>query len=83
MTEAARNFAECLNRVRYRNESFLLLKNGRPLARLVPEVEKRCAGRELAAVLAGIGLSKAEARAWRKDLLAARKRLKSRDDKWR
>jgi len=83
VTEAARNFADCLNRVRYRNESFVLLKNGRPLARLVPGVEKRCTGRELAAALAAVKLSAPEARAWRADLVAARKRLKPQGDKWR
>lgn len=36
MTEAARNFAECVNRVRYQGFSYLLLKNGNPVARVVP-----------------------------------------------
>lgn len=36
MTEASRNFAECINRVRYQGLSFLLVKNGKPVARLVP-----------------------------------------------
>ena len=36
VTEAARNFAECVNRVRYQGASFLLQKNGTPVARLVP-----------------------------------------------
>lgn len=41
MTEASRNFAECVNRVRYQGASFLLQKNGTPVARLVPvECEK-------------------------------------------
>ena len=35
VTEAARNFADCVNRVRYQNVSFVLLKNGTPVARLV------------------------------------------------
>ena len=37
VTEAARNFAEYVNRVRYLGLSFLLLKNGSPVARLIPE----------------------------------------------
>lgn len=36
VTEASRNFAECVNRVRYQGASFLLQKNGAPVARLVP-----------------------------------------------
>ena len=44
VTEAARNFADCVNRVRYQNVTFVLLKNGTPVARLVPEREKRMYG---------------------------------------
>lgn len=36
VTEASRNFAECINRVRYQGLSFLLVKNGTAVARLVP-----------------------------------------------
>lgn len=36
VTLAARNFSECINRVRYQGTSFLLQKNGVPVARLVP-----------------------------------------------
>ena len=37
VTEAARNFAECVNRAHYQNVTFVLLKNGSPVARLVPD----------------------------------------------
>ena len=37
VTEAARNFADCVNRVRYQNVTFVLLKNGVPVARIVPD----------------------------------------------
>ena len=40
VTEAARNFADCVNRVHYQNQSFVLLKNGKPVAKLVPETDK-------------------------------------------
>lgn len=83
VTEAARNFADCVNRVHYQNLTFVLLKNGSPYARLVPDHEKVCLGRDLAEVLANSELSKKEARAWRRDLQAARKRLKVPADKWR
>jgi prevent-host-death family protein len=83
VTEAARNFAECVNRVRYQKMTFVLLKNGTPVARLVPEQKKSCTGRELAAALRKVDLSETEARAWHRDLMAARKALKPPKDKWR
>ena len=36
MTVAARKFADCINRVRYQGTSFVLHKNGVPVARIVP-----------------------------------------------
>lgn len=36
VTLAARKFADCINRVRYQGASFLLEKNGIPVARIVP-----------------------------------------------
>jgi prevent-host-death family protein len=36
VTQAARRFADCVNRVRYQGTSFVLQKNGTPVARLVP-----------------------------------------------
>jgi antitoxin (DNA-binding transcriptional repressor) of toxin-antitoxin stability system len=83
VTEAARNFADCLNRVHYQNVTFVLVKNGKPFARLAPDNEKVCTGRDLAEALANTHLPKNEARAWGRDLRAARKRLKAPADKWR
>jgi antitoxin (DNA-binding transcriptional repressor) of toxin-antitoxin stability system len=82
VTEAARNFADCINRTRYQNMTFVLVKNGKAVARLVPENEKRCSGRELAEVFAGTKLSDDEARDWHRDLKAARKSTKPPTDKW-
>ena len=82
VTEAARNFAHCINRVHYLNATFVLLKNGKPFARLSPENEKLCTGIDLAKALADAGLSAEEARAWRKDLVKARKTLRTPADKW-
>ena len=73
VTQAARNFADCVNRAHYQNVSFVLLKNGKPFARLIPENEKVCTGRDLADALGKAQLSPEEARAWQKDLAAARK----------
>jgi antitoxin (DNA-binding transcriptional repressor) of toxin-antitoxin stability system len=83
VTEAARNFADCVNRAHYQNITFVLLKNGSPVARLVPDDEKICVGRELAEALAKIQLPEDEARAWHRDLRAARKTLKAPADRWR
>jgi prevent-host-death family protein len=83
VTDAARNFADVVNRVRYQNMTFVLLKNGTPVARLVPEGKKGCTGPELAEALRKVDLSESEARAWHRDLVAARKALKPPRDKWR
>jgi antitoxin (DNA-binding transcriptional repressor) of toxin-antitoxin stability system len=83
VTEAARNFADCVNRVHYQNVTFVLLRNGSPVARLVPEKKKARSVRELAAALRRFDLSPEEARAWNRDLRAARRILKPPVDKWR
>ena len=81
VTEAARNFAECVNRVHYQNMQYVLLRNGTPLASLIPE--RVCTGRDLAEALEGLDLPEAERRSWVRDLRATRKRLKTPKDKWR
>lgn len=83
VTEAARNFADCVNRVRYQNMSFVLVKNGTPVARIVPEPNKRCTEPELAKALRDVDLSESEAKAWHRDLTAARQALRPPRDKWR
>ena len=82
VTDAARHFADCVNRAYYQNVTFVLLKNGKPVARLTPEMEKRCTGRDLADALAQTELSPEAARAWHRDLRSARKTLKPPTDKW-
>ena len=59
--------------------TFVLVKNGAPFARLTPDEEKVCTGRDLAEALDKAHLTKSEAKAWRRDLRAARKRLKASD----
>jgi hypothetical protein len=51
----------------------VLLRNGSPFPRPVPENEKVCLGRELAEALAETALPAAEAKAWHRDLHRARK----------
>jgi len=83
VTDAARNFADCVNRAHYQRLSFVLVKNGKPMAQLVPDDEKVCLGRDAAKALAKAKLSPEEAKAWRRDLKAGRKILKPPTDKWR
>jgi antitoxin (DNA-binding transcriptional repressor) of toxin-antitoxin stability system len=83
VTEAARNFADCVNRAHYQNVTFVLLKNGAPFARLVPDRQQVCVGRDLAQLLVETELSSDEAKAWHRDVQAARKPLKPPADKWR
>ena len=82
VTDASRNFADCINRVHYQKVTFVLLKNGEPVARLVPDNGRVCTGHNLAETLARTDLSDNEAKAWRRDLRDARKRLKAPADKW-
>ena len=82
VTEAARNFADCVNRAHYQNVTFVLLKNGTRVARLVPDNAKICSGRDLAEALAKTELPEETARAWRRDLQAARRKLKPPAGKW-
>jgi hypothetical protein len=82
VTDAARNFSDCVNRAHYQNTTFVLLKNGLPMARLIPDNEKICSGRDLAAALATSELTSAEFKAWRRDTDSARKALKAPIDRW-
>ena len=82
VTDAARNFADCINRVHYQNVTFVLLKNGSPVAHITP-ADKMGTGRDIAAALAEVELPPEEARNWGNDLRSARKNLKPLPDKWR
>jgi antitoxin (DNA-binding transcriptional repressor) of toxin-antitoxin stability system len=82
VTEAARNFADCVNRAHYQGTTFVLHKNGVPVARIVPEAQKSCTALELAAALAKVRLSPEESAAWLNDLHEARKNLVPQKDKW-
>ncbi|HYE31389.1 MAG TPA: hypothetical protein VEH27_08180 [Methylomirabilota bacterium] len=82
VAEAARNFVDCVNRAHDENVTYVLLKDGSPVARLVPEQEKVCGGQVLADILAKVKLPPEEAEAWQRDLQAARKMLKPPVDKW-
>ena len=50
-TEAARNFSELLNRVRYRGESFIIERSGVSIGELRPAAPPRLTGADLVALL--------------------------------
>lgn len=83
VTEAARNFADCVNRSHYQKVTFVLLKGGSPVARIVPDEQRVCTGADLNRALAGASLVREEALGWSRELRAARSRLKPVTDKWR
>jgi prevent-host-death family protein len=82
VTEAARNFADCINRARYQGTTFVLEKNGTPVARIVPEERKPGTTRDLAKALEDVKLTDEEFADWRRDLENARKILLPPVDKW-
>jgi len=83
VTEAARNFADCVVRAHYQNVTFVLLKGGSPVARIVPDAEKVCTGSELALAISQVKLPLEEAQNWARDLREGRRNLGRVPDKWR
>jgi len=87
VTEASRNFADCVNRARYRGTSFVLEKNGCAVARIVPMVRKPERGHEVAAALLkaveDVHLSEDEATSWLHDLEQSRSSMLPHGKPWR
>jgi antitoxin (DNA-binding transcriptional repressor) of toxin-antitoxin stability system len=84
VTEAARHFADYINRVAYRGERFVLLRGNRPVAELSPVPAAQRLG-DLSAVLASLPrLSPEEAVQLAHDLDAARIELEEHEvlDPW-
>jgi prevent-host-death family protein len=50
-TEAARSFSELMNRVRYRGESFIVERSGKPICEILPARPPKFSGTELANLL--------------------------------
>jgi antitoxin (DNA-binding transcriptional repressor) of toxin-antitoxin stability system len=50
-TTAARSFSELMNRVRYRGESFVVERGGKPICEILPARPARFSGAELANLL--------------------------------
>src|ERR1700747_1354272 len=83
VTEASRNFADCVNRAHYQNVTFVLLKNGEPGGSALPRKPKNllragfgeCSGEE--------GVAREQGTSLGCDLRTARTRLKSpANNKW-
>ena len=83
VTQVARNFAEYVNRVAYRRESFTLVRGKKPVAELRP-LPAGARLSELPGLLASLPrLSPAEAGDFAEDLEAARDELGEVRDAWR
>jgi len=82
VTQVARNFAEFVNRVAYRRESFRLLRGRKPLAELRP-LPAGARLSELPALIASLPrLTEAEAGSFARDLEDARGELGEVRDRW-
>ena len=82
VTQVARNFADYVNRVAYRRESFTLVRGKKPLAELRP-LPAGASISELPAMLASLPrLSAAEAADFADDLAAAQGDLGEVRDAW-
>ncbi len=75
VSEAVRNFADYINRVAYRGESFTLVRGNKAVAELAPVVSGRRLG-DLPYLLASLPrLSDADAASFTKDVKGARAKL--------
>jgi prevent-host-death family protein len=76
LTEAVKSLGAVVERARDRQETTVLLKNGKPVARIVPVSARAKTGRELAAIWPKLRhLSVKEATAFDSDLAAVRRKL--------
>ena len=87
VTEAARNFSDCINRARYQGTTFIIHKGGKPVARIVPTEQKLSKGLELGSALEealkDVHISKENAAAWLNELEEARTAVPPPIDRWR
>ena len=87
VTEASRNFSDCVNRARYQGTSFVLLKGGSPVARIEPAEAQPKRGRELAVVflkaVEEVHVGEEEATSWLHDLEQARGAMQPHGRPWR
>ena len=82
VTEAARGFSDLINRIRYQGESVLLLKGGKPVARMVP-FRTVCTGEDLAREWPLMSrLDPEDAAEFEAELAASRANLGALESKW-
>ncbi len=82
VTDAARNFSELVSRIHYQGDSALLIKGGKPMARIVPATRPKTGG-ELADLWPKLThLSPTEAEGFERDLLTSRRKLPPLASKW-
>lgn len=82
VTEAAKNFAECLKSVYLNHESFELVKHGVAYAHLVPASGASCNSHEFAEDVDKAGLSPDDRRALASTVAKGRKVLKALKNPW-
>jgi antitoxin (DNA-binding transcriptional repressor) of toxin-antitoxin stability system len=83
VTEAARNFSDVISRTFYRHETTVLIKGGKPVARIVPVAAPSVTGRELAASWADLPhLDASDADAFGRELDFATRSLPAPRDPW-
>jgi antitoxin (DNA-binding transcriptional repressor) of toxin-antitoxin stability system len=82
VTEAAKNLPACLKRVYYKHESYELIKNGVPYARLVPPNGASCNTHELADDVDEVKFSAEDRRTLASAIRKGRKTLKSLKNPW-
>lgn len=82
VTEAARDLAACVSRAHEEKMIFVLMENGVPVARLVPEESKECSASELADAPHENPLTPEEAKAWREDVRKGRESLLPPTSQW-
>ncbi len=83
VTEAARNFSDVISRTFYRHETTVLIKGGRPVARIVPVASATVTARELATLWPTLPhLVPSDADAFAHELESATRSLPAPRDPW-
>jgi len=69
-TDAVRSFSELMNRIRYRGESFIVERGGKPICEILPARPPQFSGAELAKLLRSLPKPDSEYLADLEDLIA-------------
>ena len=69
-TDAVRSFSELMNRIRYRGESFIVERGGKPICEILPARPPQFSGAELAQLLRSLPKPDSEYLADLEDLIA-------------